>query len=276
MTQELRLHSAHTDIVISCADALIADWLQQQYAAFLAPPQMGPVFRVAVEMHHDWRPESVAWFDPRYDGSSGAFTAPGAVGQINSATRTARVQLSSHQPRINVETFLRLIYALLAFEQGGLLLHAAAVVYAERVALFLGHSGRGKTTLSRLSRAAGHRVLNDDLVLLLPAGDGWNVVATPFWNISQVGAPTPGNAPLHALFCLAHTPDVFLTPVSQAAALAEVVACVPVIARESQHTPALLTWCSRLVQCLPMQRLHFRPDASFLDVIVPYMQHAPQ
>jgi hypothetical protein len=271
MTQDLCLHSAHTDIVISCADALLADWLRQQYAAFLAPPRSGRVFRVTIDIHPDWQPESVTWFDPRYDSRGGEFTAPGAVGHINSATRAARLQLSSYQPQINAETFLRLVYAMLAFEQGGLLLHAAAVVYAERVALFLGHSGRGKTTLSRLSRAAGHRVLNDDLALLLPAGDGWNVVATPFWNRSQVGAPTPGNAPLHALFCLAHTPDVFLTPVTQAAALAEVVACVPVIARDSQHTPALLAWCSRLVQCVPMQRLHFRPDASFLDVVVPLM-----
>ena len=65
-----------------------------------------------------------------------------------------------------VEYFLRVIYALLVFQAGGLLFHAAGIVRDGQCYLFFGHSGSGKTTVARLSST--DLVLNDDLVVLIP------------------------------------------------------------------------------------------------------------
>jgi hypothetical protein len=48
--------------------------------------------------------------------------------------------------------------------RGALLVHASAVEIEGRTALFIGQSGRGKSTLAGLLQAAGQRILSDDCI----------------------------------------------------------------------------------------------------------------
>lgn len=54
-------------------------------------------------------------------------------------------------------------------QQGELLIHASALTFAGRTALFLGESGWGKSTLAGLLHRAGHDLLSDDCVQLKQA-----------------------------------------------------------------------------------------------------------
>jgi hypothetical protein len=53
-------------------------------------------------------------------------------------------------------------------QRGDLVLHAAGIAFGRDIALFVGESGRGKSTLAGLFCQAGRTVLTDDCLLLRP------------------------------------------------------------------------------------------------------------
>jgi len=130
-----------------------------------------------------------------------------------------------------LENFLRVVVAYRLLEAGGLVVHCAGVVDGGAAYLFLGRSGAGKTTLSRLSEAAGRTVLSDDLNALLPApaGDGLRVEKLPFTG--DVGDRRRGAPPfpLAALVRLEKAPADALRPLSPAGAAAQLLACAPFV-----------------------------------------------
>lgn len=58
-------------------------------------------------------------------------------------------------------------------ELGKLVLHASTVRFGDRVALFLGETGAGKSTLATSLHQAGHRLLGDDAVIVTPEAGGY-------------------------------------------------------------------------------------------------------
>ena len=81
------------------------------------------------------------------------------------------------------ENFLRILVAYAALDLGGGLFHSAAVVEGDSAWLFVGHSGAGKSTVSRLALDSGRAVLSDDLNPVLPnVRGGLDVVGSPFRN----------------------------------------------------------------------------------------------
>ncbi|MEW6432900.1 MAG: hypothetical protein AB1730_15455 [Myxococcota bacterium] len=75
------------------------------------------------------------------------------------------------------ELVLRLAWYLGTTRQGGVLVHAAALAEGEVGIVACGKSGDGKSTLSRLCRTGGLRLLTDEVVQLFPDG---RVGGTPF------------------------------------------------------------------------------------------------
>lgn len=163
-----------------------------------------------------------------------------------------------------LDYYLRVVYALLAYRAGGLLFHAAGIVRGGQAFLFFGPSGSGKTTISRAS--ADYRVLNDDLLVLLPENDAWVAHSTPFWNPTQV-KPEPACAPLTALFWLVQDQKVHLAALGQAQAVGQLISNVPVLAGQPALLPELLRRCAEISRSLPVFALHFLPDGSFWQAI---------
>lgn len=194
------------------------------------------------------------------------FTDEDFSGYIDEGTGYGQLEVQSSHPEDSIDYYFRAIYALLAFRIGGLMFHAAGIVRDGRTYLFYGHSGSGKTTVARLSADA--LVLNDDLVLLLPQDSGWQVHATPFWNPSQVH-PTRQSAPLAGMYRLVQDKRVFLSKMSSAQALAELVSNVPIIPEDKFRSSELLIRGVKLLEAIPAYQLHFLPDNSFWNVINP-------
>lgn len=250
-------------VELRCDDPALAALLRERYADFPAagPPALAAMIRLAGAARE------LPTLDQgiSFAGGVARCAAPGYAGWIDPAAGAAELELSSRYPAEDCDYFVRMIYALLVFAGGGLLFHAAGLERGGRGYVFWGHSGSGKTTVARVSRGA--RVLNDDLVALLPAAGGWRVHATPFWNPSQVRPAGAISSPLAALCRLVQAPQIALEPMSPAQAVAEISASVPVVTLDRLLLPALLGRARRLSAEVPAWRLLFLPDDSFWPLL---------
>jgi hypothetical protein len=70
------------------------------------------------------------------------------------------------------------VLATLLHQRGHLVLHASAVAIGGAAVGFAGESGAGKSTTAAALHARGHPLVTDDLLVLLPGGDG-EVLAAP-------------------------------------------------------------------------------------------------
>jgi hypothetical protein len=84
----------------------------------------------------------------------------------------------------------------------GVMVHACGIEVDGDGYLMLGHSGCGKTTLTELFRRHGHRVLNDDrIVIRLVDGYPW-IFGTP-WH-GECDVVSPRGVPLKKMFIIEH------------------------------------------------------------------------
>ena len=133
------------------------------------------------------------------------------------------------------------------------------------VTVLSGFLGAGKTTVARHS--PDDLVLNDDLVLLMPRDNRWFAYATPFTNPTQIAPRGPFCAPLALVCRLIQARQVSLVHMSPGAAMAEVLASVPLLATEPLYATQLLERIEALITAVPIYWLHFLPDSSFWDVV---------
>ena len=81
--------------------------------------------------------------------------------------------------------------------RGELLVHAAGIAFGRDIALFVGESGRGKSTLAGLFLRAGRTVLTDDCLMLRPTAEAVRAVPSyPSLRLSpdSVAALFPGDS----------------------------------------------------------------------------------
>jgi hypothetical protein len=144
------------------------------------------------------------------------------------------------------ENFLRVLTAYRLFDLGGAVLHGAAVAGRRGIHLFLGRSGAGKSTVSRLAQERGATVLSDDLNAMLYSG-GPVVEKLPFTG-DYGDARTPGEpAPLAGLYRLEKSSADELRPLSRAEAVACLLACAPFVNADPHRRDGLLANLLRLV-----------------------------
>lgn len=253
------LSIAGLGITLHCDDPALAAALRRRYCDF--PLDAEPLLTATIALAG--RERTTPLYDPAlsFDHGTIRFTTTTYTGTIDARAGLAELAISSAYPLEDIEYFVRVIYALLAFHAGGLLLHGAGIVRDGRGYLFCGYSGSGKTTVARLS--PDDQVLNDDLVVALPSGGRWLLYATPFWNPTQMRPSGIKSAPLTALLRLVQNTTVFLEPMGAGQALAEITANVPVLPADPSLSVALLLRGQQLLRATPAYRLHFLPDPSF-------------
>ena len=198
---------------------------------------------------------------PRVQGGVCTLTATGFEGEVSAVKGAAHLRAHPQAEPADIGYFLRVVLAVQAFARGGMLFHTAGIVHGGQGYAFFGVSGSGKTTAAHFS--APDPVLNDDLVLLWPAADGWAMYATPFGRRRGEARV----APLRALLRLVKDQGVFLAPMPVSRALGELVANTPVLSAGTLWLPEVLARWEALLSAVPVYALHFRRDATFWEVI---------
>jgi hypothetical protein len=199
---------------------------------------------------------------PRFVDGCCMLEAQGFAGEIAPKNGTACLRAHPAAEPGDLAYFIRTAFALRVFDRGALLFHAAGVVHHDVAYVFFGHSGSGKTTVSRLS--PGKPVLSDDLILLRQAESGWEAWATPFGRrrVREVRS-----APLCALLRLVQASEDRLGPMPRGAALGELAANSPVVNADPVRATALLARWEEILHLVPVYFLRFRKSSVFWEVI---------
>ncbi len=167
------------------------------------------------------------------------------------------------------ENYLRTAAAYAALRRQGLFLHSAGVVVSDKAWLFLGRSGAGKTTLSRLAMEEGAAVLSDDANILRPDARGcYRAGPVPFaGELGDVNREARQDYPVAGLFWLEQSDRSACLDMSPALQWARVMACCPVVNVDPHRGGALLSVLEKLLRQLPMRVLRFRKDQGFTAIV---------
>jgi hypothetical protein len=160
------------------------------------------------------------------------------------------------------ETLLKVLLAARVIDAGGLLVHGVAVENAGRAALFTGYSGAGKSTLGALCAAAGLTRLADELVAVLPTGDGRFVAHGTPWNIGQ-----PASAPLELLGLLIHDSEHRLEDCAPSAVLRVLLSNTLLPDRSPEGRARVFQNAATLLRAVRPARLHFARDVAVATVL---------
>lgn len=150
-------------------------------------------------------------------------------------------------------------------------MHSAAVAHPkeDRVFLFAGRSGAGKSTISGILRDAGGRVLSDDLVLLETRSDVPRVVSTPFYGTLPPIDSNPISIPLSTAYLLEQAAETRVSePLPLSAAMTALLVNVPFTAPlDAGAHQKMMDVISRATRVVPVRTLRFRRDRSMLPLL---------
>jgi len=147
---------------------------------------------------------------------------------------------------------------------GDIFIHGSGLEYNGKGYLFSGQSGRGKTTIARLFREAGARVVHDDRLIIRQMPDGsFNMYNTPVYENEE-----SRHAKLDAIFIINHGKRNKSEIPGHSESLATVMAnCI----QHNWNTTLIANLTGvllRMVTALPVKKLFFVPDMTVIDYIV--------
>ena len=165
----------------------------------------------------------------------------------------------------------------------GVELHASGMVRSDGESfLFVGHSGAGKSTTTRLwKRQAPVEVLSDDRIIVRRAlmdtakGVGPECPTHTFlmhgtpWH-GEAAFASPGRSPVRRIFLLEHGPGNCIKPLSRSAAVGELLARSFTPFYQHRFVDPVLALLEEMVELLPCYRFQFVPDHSAVESILAF------
>jgi hypothetical protein len=155
-------------------------------------------------------------------------------------------------------------------------LHGSGIVCSNGVAnLFVGHSGAGKSTTTRLWTSREEvEVLSDDRIIVRldngrdgPAGPtGMRMYGTP-WHGEAMFA-SPNNAPLTRIFVLEHGHGNVITRLTRSQAVGELFARAFVPFHRHEYLENALSFLEQLVSSVPCYHYAFEPDERAVEKVL--------
>jgi len=170
-------------------------------------------------------------------------------------------------------------------------LHGCGIVRADGTGnLFVGHSGAGKSTTTRLWTAREDvEVLSDDRIIVrrddknqvphrpcAPVGNDNAKRCGDPGRIRMYGTPwhgeamyaSPNSAPLARIFILEHGHGNVITPLTPSQAVAELFARSFVPFHRHEYVESALTFLEEVAASIPVYRYSFEPDQRAVDTIL--------
>jgi hypothetical protein len=133
--------------------------------------------------------------------------------------------------------------------------------------LFVGQSGAGKTTMSRLWEAEpGVEILSDDRIVLRRLEDGrYCMYGTPWHGEAELSSPS--SAPLNSIFFLRHGERNQLRDLNRAEASARLFSCSFPTYYDAAGLDFTLQFFEALTGAVPCRELSFVPEREAVDLL---------
>jgi hypothetical protein len=153
-------------------------------------------------------------------------------------------------------------------------LHSCGIVRPDGTGnLFVGHSGAGKSTTTRLWTAREDvEVLSDDRIIVrretAENSGRMRMYGTP-WH-GEAAYASPGSAPLARIFILEHGHGNVLTRLSSSQAVAELFARSFVPFHRHEYVDSALEFLQELVGAVPCYRYAFEPNEAAVERILEF------
>jgi hypothetical protein len=185
-------------------------------------------------------------------------------GVIDPTYRSARLTLRSSVSLPDIEYFIRILLSFGLFLKGGFLLHSSGIVHNGKAYIFFGKSGAGKSTVAWIMREK--LILSDDLVAILPLPQTILAYSTPFWNPGWDQHP-PQHVELAGFFQLFQSKRLHLERINTAAAVAALIANIPILPQEPTLCTALFDIVNTVIARVETYNLYFTPDREFWKIL---------
>ncbi len=151
--------------------------------------------------------------------------------------------------------------------EGALELHSCGIALDGVANLFVGHSGAGKSTTSRLWASRSRvQILSDDRIILRNSGDEVFLYGTP-WH-GEAAFALPARTPLTRILVIVHGHGNVLTRLSAGDAVSELFARSFVPFHRHEYVAAALEFLQKVVAAIPCYRYAFEPNASAVEAIL--------
>ena len=150
----------------------------------------------------------------------------------------------------------------------GVEIHGSGVVTADgRGLLFVGQSGAGKTTLSKLWRTQpGVVVLSDERIIVRKDDTGVWMYGTPWHGDGHIA--TQGRCKLDRIFLLRHGARNELVSLPRAQAAARLFTCGFTPFHDAEGLDFSLGFLGEIGAACPCAELRFLPDRSAIDFVL--------
>ncbi len=165
------------------------------------------------------------------------------------------------------ENIFRVIVAYRLLAQGGMLLHSAGLTDNEKAWLFIGRSGAGKSTISKLGERAGLTILSDDMNAIVFQDGTYVTEQLPFAGEHGQTALTRGKFPVQAIHYLQKSSTNALEDTPAAKRLAELMVCSPFTNTDPYRYADLAQNLATLRENVSGGHLKFRLDGGFQQLL---------
>jgi hypothetical protein len=254
----------------SCASQNAEVEIAAEWAEELTMPAQTPAFQSGGL----WRAFEEDGGTAFYFHTSYLGEAPYKRAWFNSAYTQGRVQLLQRYfdpelPLYPLEYPLDELLMIHRLSRGeGAEVHACGLVTADGVGrLFVGHSGAGKSTTSRLwLRHSGAQVLSDDRIILRMEDDRPVMYGTP-WH-GDAGLAAQASAPVNHIFLLEHGKQNEIVPLEPGRAAAELFTRTFVPHHSPSGLAHTLGFVERITALVTVSHFRFKPDASAIEEIL--------
>lgn len=158
-----------------------------------------------------------------------------------------------------------LIESYISLNKKGLLFHSAGVIDKNRGYLFIGSSGKGKTTISYLFQKENSTILNDDKIIVYPQNGTLWLSGTP-WHGRNYNCCSL-RAPLRKIFFIDHGRKNEILPSNSRTIIPALLKHSHFPLWDTLATKNAIDFCNKIAQQVPIAELHFLPDRRVIDFI---------
>jgi hypothetical protein len=269
--QEIRIEVAGVCISLKSDFSELITRVNEDYALFLS--NSSPLLVLDITLTEERYVNDSSWAGMAITGDTLKLSDNYLESNIELSLQRGTAVISRGGLTIGLSTLLRNMFTLLLlFKENAVIFHAAAIVREERVYIFLGHSGSGKSTVSELSDDCA--VLSDDMTVVRRVNGSYRVFPSPFWLDMQRGERENRGYKIGGIFTLVQDEETYLKKIPPSQALADIFT-VPHIPAELQPVQKLFDSFSNILEEHDLYELHFKKDKSFWRHINELTQKVP-